>query len=230
MKYAYAIGIALLALIGGALYINNTMTYESITQEYTQTEATITTTKTNTTTNLSQEEIDSILFMREEEKLARDVYLTLYDMYGLDIFKNIAESEQRHMDAVLTLIEKYGLEDPTTNEIGTFNNPELQQLYDELIEKASNSTIDAILVGALIEEKDIIDINNLIANTTNPEVIEVFQNLVNGSANHLKAFSTQYEYLTGEPYQPQLLTLEEYQNVINMAAHGMKGYHYGINE
>ncbi len=49
---------------------------------------------------LSQAEIDGLLFTREEEKLARDVYAAL-DGYG-NPFVNIRGSEQSHMDAVLS--------------------------------------------------------------------------------------------------------------------------------
>ncbi len=61
---------------------------------------------------LTAAEEEGLLFMREEEKLARDVYLVLFDKWGLRVFENIAESEQRHMDAVLYLLGKYGLDDP----------------------------------------------------------------------------------------------------------------------
>ena len=37
--------------------------------------------------SLTDEEIESLVFMHEEEKLARDVYLTLYDLWGFQIFK-----------------------------------------------------------------------------------------------------------------------------------------------
>ncbi len=163
--------------------------------------------------------------MREEEKLARDVYLTLYDMYGLQIFQNIARSEQNHMDAVLTLIEKYNLTDPVIDEVGVFTNETLQELYSQLIEQGSQSLTDAILIGALIEEKDIIDINNLINATENPDIIQVFSNLVNGSAHHLKAFSNEYERITGEPYQPQLLIPEQYEATISSVVMGPANAH-----
>lgn len=93
---------------------------------------------------LNASEVDSVLFMVEEEKLARDVYLTLYDKWGLITFSNIARSEQRHVDAVKYIIEKYGLEDPTIDEIGVFKNEELQALYTQLVETGSKSLVDAI--------------------------------------------------------------------------------------
>jgi hypothetical protein len=75
---------------------------------------------------LSASEVEGIMQMREEEKLARDVYLELYKTWDLPVFYNIAQSEQTHMDAVKTLIEKYNLKDPITDEdfenIGVFKN------------------------------------------------------------------------------------------------------------
>jgi len=163
---------------------------------------------------LSPEEIDGILWVREEEKLARDVYLTLYEMWGLQVFANIAESEQRHMDAMLKLIETYGLEDPAQDEVGVFTNPEIQELYNQLVEWGSQSLVDAILVGAYIEEFDILDLQERIEAADNPDIIQTYENLMSGSVNHLKAFAAQYEKLTGEPYTPQLLDEETYKELM----------------
>ncbi|NCB02187.1 MAG: DUF2202 domain-containing protein, partial [Spirochaetia bacterium] len=55
---------------------------------------------------------EGILLMREEEKLARDVYLTLYEKWNLRTFSNIARAEQKHMDAVAYLLSTKGIEDP----------------------------------------------------------------------------------------------------------------------
>jgi len=170
--------------------------------------ATTTTGTSDLQATLTEEEIDGILWVREEEKLARDVYLTLYDMWGLQIFANIAESEQRHMDAMLRIIETYGLEDPAQDEIGVFTNPQLQELYNQLVEWGSQSLVDAILVGAYIEEVDIQDLQRLINITDNPDVVQTYQNLMGGSMNHLRAFAAEYERLTGEPYQAQVLPPE----------------------
>ncbi|MCE4618596.1 MAG: DUF2202 domain-containing protein, partial [Desulfurococcales archaeon] len=173
MRYIGLVAVAIIALLGAAVYMSlGTYNQTSIeTTTTSQVTTTTTTTTTATSTSLSQEEIDAILFMREEEKLARDVYLTLYDMWGLQIFSNIADSEQKHMDSVLTLINNYGLEDPAVDEIGVFTNPEIQELYNQLIERGSQSLEEALLVGALIEEKDIIDINNYLEITNNSDII-----------------------------------------------------------
>ncbi|MCE4622687.1 MAG: DUF2202 domain-containing protein [Desulfurococcales archaeon] len=222
MRYIGLVAVAIIALLGAAVYMSlGTYNQTSIeTTTTSQVTTTTTTTTTATSTSLSQEEIDAILFMREEEKLARDVYLTLYDMWGLQIFSNIADSEQKHMDSVLTLINNYGLEDPAVDEIGVFTNPEIQELYNQLIERGSQSLEEALLVGALIEEKDIIDINNYLEITNNSDIITVFENLKTGSIHHLKAFTSTYESMTGETYQPQLLSVEEYQQLIQTSGPG----------
>ena len=162
---------------------------------------------------LSEEEIRGLLYMREEEKLARDVYLVLYEKWGLPIFQNIARSEQTHMDAVKTLLDRYDLQDPVSDEIGVFTNPDLQALYDQLISQGSQSVVDALKVGALIEEVDIEDLKSWIAKTDNRDVILVYENLMKGSRNHLRAFTSQLESY-GVTYEPQVLSIEEYNEIV----------------
>ncbi len=101
--------------------------------------------------------------MREEEKLAGDVYRYFYDLWGSTIFQNIASSEDAHTDAILDLLNQYGIEDPASADPGVFSNPDLQALYDELTAMGSNSLKEAFLVGAAIEEIDILDIEEYIA-------------------------------------------------------------------
>lgn len=155
--------------------------------------------------NLTEEGAESLLYMWQEEKLARDVYMKLYEMYGLQIFKNISESEIRHMAAVAALISKYGLNNTGPVEPGVFSYPELQELYNALIENASRGLVDAVLAGAFIEEKDIVDLKEIISKIDNPDFKKVYENLLKGSAHHLAAFAREYEALTGEAYTPQIL-------------------------
>jgi hypothetical protein len=160
-------------------------------------------------------EEDGIVFMREEEKLARDVYTVLYEMWNVNVFKNIAESEQQHTDAVLSLIGEIGLEDPVgENDIGVFTDPELQKLYDELIEKGSKSLLDAVEVGLLIEEIDIADIEELLAGEIGSRTRTVYENLLRGSESHLRAFLKQYERLAGS-YSPEVLSVDRFNEIVS---------------
>ncbi len=165
---------------------------------------------------LSQTEIEGLLYMREEEKLARDVYITLYEQWGQRVFQNVTASEEQHMSMVLGLLEQYGLEDPAAGKgVGEFTNPELQALYDQLVAQGSQSLADALKVGAAIEEIDILDLQERITQTDNPAIITVYENLMQGSENHLRAFVGTLERLTGETYTPQYLSPEAYEAIIN---------------
>jgi len=146
---------------------------------------------------LTEIEVSDLKYMREEEKLARDVYLVLYGEYGNAQFGNIAKSEQRHTDSVLRLLDLYGVEDPALAAPGAFSNPDLQALYDQLIEMGMQDRISAFQVGVLIEETDITDLEVAIARTQNPDIIRVYTSLRNGSFNHLDAFTAGLAALTG---------------------------------
>lgn len=136
---------------------------------------------------LSPDEEAGLLFVREEEKLARDVYQVLFEKWGLTVFENITASEQQHMDAVLYLLGKYELVDPAL-EPGLFQNEELQQLYDQLVAKGLTTVVDALEVGVIIEETDIDDLQTLLSQTEKVDITRVYSNLLDGSFNHLEAF------------------------------------------
>jgi hypothetical protein len=165
--------------------------------------------------DLTVAEAEGLVFMREEEKLARDVYLALYDEWGLGIFQNISTSEQQHMDAVLTLMETYGLDDPAAGaEQGEFENAELQALYDELVTAGSASLEAALRVGAAIEEIDILDLDEYSAQTDRDDLLRVYDNLTRGSRNHLRSFVSTLERQTGETYVPQYMSQDAYDAIV----------------
>lgn len=164
---------------------------------------------------LSVQEEEDLLFMREEEKLARDTYLTLYEQWEMTIFSNIASSEQMHMNAILKLIRKYDLEDPAADTaIGEFTNSYLQTLYDTLIAKGEQSGLDALEVGAIIEETDMRDIKEAIDNSLKEDIDVVYESLLCGSRNHLRSFVQNIEALTGEAYIAQVLEQSEVDEIL----------------
>lgn len=160
--------------------------------------------------SLSATEEENLLWMREEEKLARDVYLTLYKKWGVAIFNNIASSEQSHMNALLKKIELYGLVDPVVPGVGNFNNKDLQALYYDLIAKGQESYISALEVGATIEDLDIMDLIVAIDETNNLALQTTYASLLEGSKNHLRAFVG----LLGE-YEPVYIDENLYIAIIN---------------
>ncbi|MBC8452231.1 MAG: DUF2202 domain-containing protein [Spirochaetes bacterium] len=163
---------------------------------------------------LSREEYDGLLLMREEEKLARDVYLELSDIWGVRVFSNIAGSEQTHMNAVLSVIEIYNIDDPIKDDSrGTFTNPELADLYGQLVEQGSRSLSDAFTVGATIEDLDIKDLRVLLSETENADIIRVYENLEKGSENHIRSFIRQLEN-NRSSYEAQFITAEELAEIL----------------
>lgn len=171
---------------------------------------------------LSAEEAASLLFMREEEKLARDVYNFLYTTWGQPTFQNIAASEQTHMDEIKLLLDRYGLADPALAS-GQFTDPTLQALYTQLTTQGALSLGEALKVGAAIEEIDIRDLQTRLSQIDNADIEQVFTNLMSGSYNHLQAFASVLFTQTDETHQPQYLTVEQYQSIITSTTNNGNG-------
>ncbi len=163
---------------------------------------------------LTKAEQDSLIFMREEEKLARDVYLTLDEYFDVSLFGNIAKAEQKHMNAMKRLLDKYGISDPVTDDnIGLFMNPEFADFYNS--NTVFGMTIqDALLVGILIEEMDINDLQKSINSTNRSDIKNVYENLLRGSRNHLRAFVRKLESM-GVIYEALLLDQSEADAIVN---------------
>ncbi len=162
---------------------------------------------------LTQQEEDDLIFSREEEKLARDVYLFSYDKYGEALFNNIAQSEQMHMDLILTSLNLYNLSDPASSERGVFSDQILQNIYNDLISLSDLSLVEAYKVGAFIEDLDINDLDILESHTTRTDLLNVYNKLECGSRNHMRVFYGQL-VLNGINYVPQYISLEHYTEII----------------
>lgn len=158
-------------------------------------------------------EILSLKKMKEEEKLAHDVYLFFYEKYKLPAFKNIAESESKHIDAIASLMKFYNLKNYSKKNRGEFADPELLALYQELISK-SNSLTEALETASLIEDLDIYDLNETIKKSSNQNIKLVYTNLKEGSENHLRAFTSQL-FSQGKEYSPKYISQDYYQEIIN---------------
>lgn len=175
---------------------------------------------TTDTNSLTQAEIDGLLLMREEEKMAQDVYDSFYSTYGVINFDRISNSEARHTAAILALINHFGLTDPALTASGEFTSTAIQGLYDQLIAMGTSANT-ALSTGAFIEEYDIADLKKLIAETTNTDIIAVYNNLLKGSENHLRAFVRTLK-IRGVVYSPQILSITDF-NAIIAATNTQKG-------
>ncbi|MBK9442898.1 MAG: DUF2202 domain-containing protein [Comamonadaceae bacterium] len=166
---------------------------------------------------LSAAEQESLLFMREEEKLAHDVYAGLDAGWGasLRVFGNIARSESTHTEAVRRLLLRYALPDPTASlAAGVYQNTLLQGLYTQLMATGNGSLVDALKVGAAIEEIDMIDLNKALLAIDNRDIVLVYQNLLKGSRNHLRSFVSTLAN-RGVSYEPRYMTPTDYQAIIS---------------
>lgn len=167
------------------------------------------------TAELDATEAAGLTFMREEEKLARDVYQYFYPLWNMSLFDNISLSEQEHFEAIGALLDRYRLDDPALQDLpGVFQNVELQHLYDTLVEQGSGTALAALQVGALIEETDMLDIQEAIAATDQPDIIQVYENLLRGSRNHLRAFVGAIE-AQGVAYTAQVLPQDEVDAIVD---------------
>lgn len=191
------------------------------------TEETITPDDDPNTLNATEKE--NLLFLREEEKLARDVYHALDAEWGgsIGVFASIESSEQSHMDAVLALLDSYGLTDPASPEYGVFNDDFLQTLYGTLVADGGESLEGGITVGCFIEDYDIHDIDVAMMETTNPDILSTLENLQLGSRNHMRSFYGALEDIAqdaglvvndyGYYYTPKYISQETFEEIVNSA-------------
>ncbi len=165
---------------------------------------------------LSAVEVDSLLYMREEEQLAHDVYAVSATLYAsLPIFSNITSAEATHAAAVQALLDRYSIADPLAGlPNGTFKTPAFQILYDALVAASRVNLIEALKVGVQIEELDIRDIEAQKVGIDNADILMVYDNLLRGSRNHLRAF-WKVLLAQGGSYTPQYITQAEFDAIVN---------------
>jgi len=178
------------------------------------------------TDDLTGSELASLLKMKEEEKLARDVYTVLAQKWGSQIFTNISAAENNHLNAIVLLLTNYGSTETAVGEAGVFADAAVQKLYNDLVAKASASLDEAYKTGTLIEEMDIKDLTIALSATTNENVTLVFENLLKGSRNHLRAFYRQLTTL-GIVYTPVYISQTDYDLIVNSSME--KGKQYRMN-
>jgi hypothetical protein len=166
---------------------------------------------------LSTTEAASLAFMREEEQLAHDVYAVSATLWTPPIFANIAASEATHSAAIKALLDRYQQPDPLAGlPNGTFKTPAFQSLYDSLVASSRTSLISALKVGVEIEELDIRDITEQKAGIDNADILMVYDNLLRGSRNHLRAFM-KVLIQQGGTYVPEYITQAEFDAIVNSA-------------
>lgn len=165
----------------------------------------------------SAAETASLVFMREEEQLAHDVYAKSAALWATPLFANIANSEATHSAAVKLLLDRYQLADPLASlPNGTFKTPAFQALYESLVAASQVSLIAALKVGVEIEELDIRDITTQKTSIDNLDILMVYDNLLKGSRNHLRSFMKVLVQMGGS-YVPKYISQAEFDAIVNSA-------------
>jgi hypothetical protein len=177
---------------------------------------------------ISETELNILLHMKEEEKLARDIYTVLNLKWNNQVFSNISNAENTHMNAIIFLLQSYGIDYTQVLEPGNFINPTFQALYKELVSRGSVSIEEAWKIGALIEEMDIKDLTGYMIEVSNENIILVFENLLKGSRNHLRAFNHQLITL-GLNYTPVFISQDEYDLIVSSPNETGKQYQLNRN-
>jgi hypothetical protein len=170
---------------------------------------------------ISDVERGDLAFVREEEKLARDVYLAIADVGGQS-FDNVASSEQTHMDRVGDLLDTYGVPDPSLGEAGRFTNAELGALYGALVARGKASRPAALAVGCEIEELDLHDLEAIRARSSREDVRTSLDELMRGSRNHLRAFYGQLR-ASGGTYVPEHVEQATFDAIVASAQESGNG-------
>ena len=167
--------------------------------------------------DVSSAEVKALVYMREEEKLARDVYTALYEAWNIPVFGNIARSEQQHMDSIKLILDRYNLADPVANDkAGVFENAELQNLYNSLTAEGAGIPGCRSKCGEqTIEDLDIKDLQDAVAESDNQDIGILYQNLMKGSRNHLRSFLRQLDR-EGEEYDAQFISADYLKKIIDI--------------
>jgi len=165
--------------------------------------------------SLDAHEQAGLAYLRAEEKLARDVYIQLYSKWADRVFGRISQSEQRHFDSIGVLLDRYGLMDPAAGMgVGEFSDDGLRVLYEDLVSQGQASLQDALRVGAMIEDLDMRDLQEALASTDNEDLKIVYQNLLEGSQNHMRAFAGRLAAI-GVTYEAQYITADKLEEILS---------------
>lgn len=176
----------------------------------------------DSTADLTADEIEFIFAVREDEKVARDLYFSFFQKFGLKPFENIGKAEDNHIKATEKLFDYYEIDYPALSANGKFEDAIRQKLYDSLLLKGTPE-LEAFKVMAFLEESNIVEYGEVLKTIVNPNIKIVIENLAKASANHFKAAIRQITALGGT-YAPALMTQEQYRAVIAIGFEQGKRY------
>ncbi len=155
-------------------------------------------------------------FLREEEKVAHNVYEVLYAIWNEPSFLEIMSEEAEHMEVLKHLLKQKDIPDPLEGietDNGIFTRPALKKMFEDLTAQGARSVTEAYKVAAIFEETDIRDLTNRFNATQDPDVREVYDELIHASEHHLRTCVQNLKRL-GYAYPPTVLPREDYERII----------------
>ena len=165
--------------------------------------------------SLTQPLKDSLAYMGNEERLAYDVYLNLYEYHQqnshieIQQLYNIAtNAESQHIAIVQSLVQRYNLNTSDFTDVnetvvndnnmsatnmpkGVYDIQKIQDLYNTLYALGQNTQEDALKVACMVEITDIDDLDKYIIEAHNSNTTDIeaaFNTLRDGSYSHYWAF------------------------------------------
>jgi hypothetical protein len=169
-------------------------------------------------TSLSDDDRRTLLHVSEQEKLARDLYVTLSETWRLDVFHTTSGSEDIHADALRTLLGRYKLPDPALGlGRGEFSRSDLAERYDDLIARARFSPVEALKAAASVEELEIDDMSTRLARVQATEIQNVLESVVSSDKHHLRSLVVALRKL-GHTYIPTRLPADQYDLILDEQA------------
>lgn len=179
------------------------------------------------TSPLTADETEFLYAIREDEKIAHDVYAAFSALYpAAKTISKIMTAESSHISAAEAVLDYYEIEYPPLSDTGIFEDADRQALYNDLITKGT-TLIKAYGTMALMEEETVYAYKSIQNQLTNSNLSLLLSQLIKASSNHLRATVRQVVKLGGS-YSPAYLSDEEYQTIINMAFEN--GNFYGIRK
>ena len=168
---------------------------------------------TNTNAPPTDAEKASLIYAREEQKVARDLYQQLGEKWLSPVLASNAQAEQKHFDAVKTLLDRFGMTDPARPAAGQFTDPVLQKMYASLLERGGRSLVEAFNAAAYMEEAEIGDTGKFVEYANRLDIIRGLGTVYAEDRSHLRAYVAELKKL-GVDYQPQLLSRSDFDNLM----------------
>ena len=107
------------------------------------------------------------------------------------------------------MFQKHINSDPSiNNNVNGLVKQGLVSLFDNLLTQGKLSALEALYVGAAIEEVDMLDLQQAIDNADNNHIRRMYENLLSGSRNHLRTYIKQIEE-QGNVYEALFLSQDE---------------------